>query len=85
MGDFVCHIQCIDILPNTLEITGNNFYHRFNNHVAHRVAISDLTTEKSEAENADFYLNNCLTKKQFSSEAIFFHERRKMTKIFTNE
>ena len=75
-------IKSIDILPNALEIAGNNYYQSWNNHVAHRVAIWDLTTEKvkQHSENAGFYLNNGLTKKQFSFEAIFFHERPKMTK-----
>ena len=76
------HTNCIDILPNALEIAGNNYYQSWNNHVAHRVAIWDLNTEKvkQHSENADFYFNNGLTKKQFSFEAMFFHERPKMTK-----
>ena len=55
--DFVWHIKCIDILPIALEIAGNNYYQSWKNHVAHRVAISDLNTEKvkQHSENAYFF------------------------------
>ena len=46
--------------------------------------ISLQKTLKLHSENADCYFNYGLTKNLFSFEAIFFHERQKMTKNFRN-